>query len=68
MSCGLEGPFIVVFEGRGGDGYPFSLVCVLTKFVCSCSRASLQQRLALNEARRKNIDQQLLEMQHSVVS
>ena len=34
----------------------------------SCSRASLQQRLALNEARRKNIDQQLLEMQQSVVS
>lgn len=28
-------------------------------------RASLQQRLALNEARRKNIDQQLLEMQQS---
>lgn len=44
------------------------LLMALTECIPSCSRASLQQRLALNEARRKNIDQQLLEMQQSVVS
>ena len=40
-------------------------IIIFNCFLVPFSRASLQQRLALNEARRKNIDQQLLEMQEN---
>lgn len=59
---------IIIGKHWRKQGSIANVFCDLIQYCFSRSRASLQQRLALNEARRKNIDKQLFEMQQSTVS